>query len=130
MTPNPNLFAYIALLSWPVVALYLYSTRPIGRATLWTILGGYLLLPVGANIKFEMIPAFDKYSISSLVALVGCVFVARQLPRVWHRFGLAEFLILMFVICPFITSELNTDPIKAGPRILPGESHYDALSAA
>src|SRR5262245_32865990 len=102
MIPNPNLLAYIALLAWPLVALYFYSTRPIGQATVWTILGGYLLLPVGSNIKFEMIPVFDKYSTSSLAALVGCVLVTRKLPRVWYRFGLAEFLILMLLISPFI----------------------------
>ena len=57
---NPNWVAYIALLIWPGVALYLYSSLPFGKATLWTILGAYLLLPVGAQIKFAGVPAFDK----------------------------------------------------------------------
>ena len=43
--------AVAALLIWPLVALWLYQTRPVNQATLWTILGGYLLLPVGAAIK-------------------------------------------------------------------------------
>ena len=46
-----NWFATLALLAWPLVALWLYQTRPVSQATLWTILGGYLLLPVGASIK-------------------------------------------------------------------------------
>ena len=58
-----NWFATLALLAWPFVALWLYQTRPVNQATLWTILGGYLLLPVGASIKIaEGIPQLDKIS--------------------------------------------------------------------
>ena len=32
-----NWFTTIALLSWPLVVLWLYHTRPIGQATIWTI---------------------------------------------------------------------------------------------
>jgi hypothetical protein len=74
---NPNWIAYFALLIWPVVALILYSRLPIGRATLWTILGAFLLLPVGAEIKFAGVPGFDKQSISNIAALIGCVLFAR-----------------------------------------------------
>src|SRR5262245_19026539 len=127
---SPNLFAYLALLSWPVVALCLYFARPIGQATIWTILGAYLLLPVGAGIKFEMIPALDKTSIPSLAALIGCVFVARHSVRFWNKFGLAEVFLVMSLVGPFITSMLNTDPIVTGGGILlPGVGPYDALSA-
>jgi len=115
---------------WPLVALYLYSTRPVGQATVLTILGGYLLLPVGADIKIEQVPPFDKISVPNLAALIGCVLVARRLPRIWHRFGLAEILIVIFLLSPFITSELNDDAIRLRAKILPGGTHYDALSAA
>lgn len=126
---QPNLFAYFVLLIWPVVALYLYSRLSISRATLWTILGGYLLLPVGTQIKFQMVPAFDKDSIPNLAALVGCALYARRLPKFFRGFGLAEVLILSFLIGPFITSMLNTDPIQIGDTLLPGVGAYDAGSA-
>jgi hypothetical protein len=48
---NLNVTTTFALLMWPVVALYLFKTCPIGTAILGTILGGYLLLPVGAEIN-------------------------------------------------------------------------------
>jgi hypothetical protein len=124
-----NWFATVALLSWPVVAFWLYYTRPVGRATLWTILGAYLLLPVGTSIKFEMIPAFDKSSIPNLAALVGCMLATRRPIRIWNGFGVASILILMFLVGPFITAELNGDAIVYPNRTLPAESHYDALSA-
>ena len=81
---TPNLFAMVALLTWPVVAIVLYHTRPVGQATLWTILGAYLLLPVGASIKFEMVPQFDKSSIPSIAALVGCTLVAGRFRWLGH----------------------------------------------
>ena len=35
----------------------------------------------------------------------------------------------MLLVGPFITAELNTDAIAYGPRVLPPETHYDAVSA-
>jgi hypothetical protein len=126
---TPNWFSTFALVFWPVVAFYLYQTRPVNQATLWTILGGLLLLPVGSAIKFEMVPQFDKFSIPNLAALIGCMLVLRRTPRLWYGFGLPEVLLLMWLFGPFITSELNTDPLTYGSIFLPAESQYDALSA-
>ena len=126
---TPNWFSTFALIFWPVVAFCLYQTRPVNQATLWTILGGYLLLPVGAAIKFETVPQFDKVSIPNLAAFVGCILVLRAKPRLWYGFGLPEVLLLMWLIGPFITSELNTDPLTYGSIFLPAATQYDALSA-
>ena len=57
---------------------------------------------------------------------------ARWLPAVsaaCERVRVAEVLILVLLIGPFVTSELNGDTISIGGRILPGVGHYDALSA-
>jgi len=119
----------LALLSWPIVALWLYNTRPLNRATVWTILGGQLLLPVGAVIKLAPgVPQLDKATIPNLVALLGCVLVARQRVRLCSRIGLAEVLLLMLFVGPFITSELNGDMVITGGVPLPGLGYYDALS--
>jgi hypothetical protein len=126
---QPNTFAFLTLLSWPLVTLWLYRARPINQAMLWTILGAWLLLPVGAEIKIPGVPQFDKVSIPNIGALIGCVVVARHPIRFWNRFGLAEVLLLMSLIGPFITSKLNDDPILIGVRILPALSNYDAISA-
>ena len=127
---HPNWIAYFALLIWPLVALYFYSRLPIGRATLWTILGAYLLLPVGAEIKIQGIPAFNKESIPNLAALICCAFCAGRLPKFFRGFGIAEVLLLALLVGPFITSMLNTDPIRIEATFLPGIGNYEALSAA
>src|SRR6266446_1644385 len=126
---NLNLVTTSLLIAWPVVALWLFKTRPIGQAILWTILGGYMLLPVGADLKFSMIPRFDKDSIPSLSALFGCVVVCGKSMRLSRGFGFVEILIIILLITPFITSELNTDPVPIGSRMLPGLDIYEAGSA-
>jgi hypothetical protein len=125
---NINFATSLALLGWPIVALWLYRTRPIGQATVLTILGGFLLLPMGAIIKFEMIPAFDKESIPSLVAFLACIIVRRRAIRFSNGLGLVELLILTFLISPIITSLLNYDPIVFEGFVLPGLGLYDAGS--
>jgi hypothetical protein len=126
---TPNLFAYAALILWPLISLYLFATRSTSHALIWTILGARLLLPVGTEIKFAGVPALDKDTIPSLIALIGCfIFSQRQVAR--SDFGLGTLLLIALLIGPFITSELNGDPIPIGDFALPGVGHYDALSAS
>ena len=115
---TPNLFAYLALLTWPLIALCLFKARPVSQALLWTILGAQLLLPVGTSIKFEMIPVFDKSSIATLSALLGCLLAGKRL-HLFSSLRMPEALILMVLIAPFITAELNNDPIRAGTSRCP-----------
>jgi hypothetical protein len=124
-------FAALVLLSWPAVSLWLYRTQPLSRATLWTILGGQFLLPVGALAKLAPgIPQLDKTFIPNLAALLGCVFVARRRVRFISRIGVAEVLLLMLISGPFITSMLNGDAVVTGGIPQPGLTWYDAASAA
>jgi hypothetical protein len=125
----PNSFAFFSLIAWPFVALWLYLSRPIGLATVWTILAAFLLLPVGTVFKIEMIPQFDKTSIPNLCALVGCMIFNRRPRRRLNRIGIVEILILFFVVGPLVTSLLNGDPIFIGDKVLPGVDAYDGISA-
>ncbi len=125
----PNWVAMLALLAWPLAAVWLYKTRPVSQATLLTILGAYLLLPVGASIKLaEGIPQLDKTSIPNLAALAGVILIKGRL-RIWTGFGVVEVLLLMLLVGPFVTSELNADPVVSGSIFLPSLGAYDGLSA-
>jgi hypothetical protein len=122
--------ATMALLAWPLVGLWLYKARPVGQATLLTILGGYLLLPVGASIKIaEGIPQLDKVSVPAITALAGWVLSTNGRVRFSNGFAFTEILGLMFLIGPIITSQLNQDPVLSGAVLLPGVGTYDGLSA-
>lgn len=130
ITVTPNHFAYAALILWPLVSVGLFMTRPLREALLWTVIGGHLLLPVGTEIKFPGVPAFDKNSIPALAALLGCLASAPRASGSNLRFGLAEVLLIALLVGPFITSEFNSDNLVFGPRLLPGVGHYEALSAS
>ncbi|WP_127903703.1 hypothetical protein [Solirhodobacter olei] len=75
----PNTFAYVALFSWPFVVLLLFRTMPRAKAIIWSIVGGYLLLPYGVEVKVPMVPAFDKVLIPSFSAAVMCLFTFDRL---------------------------------------------------
>src|SRR5580704_12042782 len=97
-----NWFATAALLSSPIFAIILFRTLPAGQAAMWTIFGGQLLLPVGAAIKFAMIPQFDKASIPNICALIGCLAVGRSQAQRW-RFGITEVLMAGYILAPIAT---------------------------
>lgn len=128
-TVGANWFSYIALLAWPLVALFLYSRRPFAEATAWTVLGALLFLPSRVAIKLEMIPAIDKNSIASFSVLTGCVLFAPRVKLPVEATKVVAILAGIYVVSPVITSLLNNDVITAGFRIVPGVGYYDGVSA-
>jgi hypothetical protein len=131
----PNAFAYLVLFSWPLVAIVLFRKLPLHKALIWTVMGGYLILPVGTGIKIPMIPLFDKTLIPSLSALILCLIYAPR-PEAAHR-GLRPTdsgrtmilgLIAIMVIAPFMSVLQNPEPIIAGPRFITGLRLYDGFS--
>jgi hypothetical protein len=123
-----NWFAIFVLASWPLVAIALYKLLPFSQATVWTILGGYLLLPSGAEVKFEMIPSIDKSSIPNICALIGCVVCSAKRKNVATS-KLSMCFAAVCIFSPLITSHYNQDMVDIGAdHILPGVGVYDAVS--
>lgn len=125
----PNWFAYAVLALWPLVAMRLYRSKSVTEATLWTILGGHMLLPVGTQVDLPMIPPLGKESIPALVAFLGCRFIAGKRISFIGQRGWVFWLLLLFILGPFVTAELNGDAVFIGGHRLPPIEHYDALSA-
>lgn len=75
----PNAFAYLALVAWPVVAFFLFRALPRPAALIWTIVGGYLLLPMGVGFDLPMVPTLDKTLIPALCAAILSL-MSRDLP--------------------------------------------------
>jgi hypothetical protein len=124
-----NWFALLALLGWPLVTVVLYKVMPFSRATIWTILGGYLMLPSDVAIKFAMIPALDKNSIPNICACIGCIACG---PRRGNSSleKLSLLIAAVYLLSPLVTSALNNDLISiGGGLVLPGVGYYDAVSA-
>jgi hypothetical protein len=129
MAQNLTTTAAAALLLWPIVALILYQTRPAVQATLWTILGAQLLLPVDAALKIPGVPQFDKAAIGNLAALAGCLVFAKGKLRLFPKFGIVEALLFAFIFSPFVTSVLNGDVVDLNNGAIPSLGYYDGLSA-
>lgn len=125
-----NMIAYGALLIWPLVSLILYLTLPAGRATIWTILGGYLLLPVVTAFDFPGIPPFNKYSVPTLCAMLLAPIMARRGEFRWPTSTTVNLLIALYVLMPFATGFNNTAPINVGSVSIPGMGFKECLRAA
>ena len=127
-----TLAAHAALLLWPFVSLAIFAIcKNLSRALILNILLAQLLLPVGALIKFPMVPQIDKVSIANFCAMIGCLVLSRRKPAMRSGgFCLVAVLLLLNLVSPIITSKLNSDAIVIGGRVLPGVGLYDAVSAA
>lgn len=127
--PTANLIAYTVFYLWPLVTWVLFSRLDPARALLWTILGGYMLLPPVIAINLPMVPDFDKYSIPSLAAAAAVLFLLREKFNLWPQSKLARGLIFLYVLSPFATVLTNTDPIHFEQDTLPAMRIYDSLAA-
>ncbi|MFY1705942.1 hypothetical protein [Tritonibacter scottomollicae] len=117
----PNAIATMMLLVWPVAALVFFQRLPLHRAILLCLIGGYLLLPPVAAFDLPLVPDLDKFSISSLMALAGCVFVAKQPVPMMPRSWVLRVLTAVFVLSAVPTVLTNSDRIvfEAVPHSAP-----------
>jgi hypothetical protein len=124
----PNMVAYAALFAWPVLAVLLFRRLPAHWAIIWTLLGGYLLLPVRTEIDLPLLPAFDKTFLPAAAALACCLPLLRSPGELLPRARTPRLLVLVFLLGPFVTVALNGAPSVVGVRVLPGLTVYDAFS--
>ena len=124
----PNSFAYMALIIWPFVAIILYKKKEVIPATFWTIVGGYLLLPVGIDFDFPLIPALGKKTIPSIMAYIGCVFIAKEKIALLPPKGLYRNLFILFLVGSIGMVLTNGEEIIETTRYIPGLSYRDTFS--
>lgn len=74
----PNTFAYIVLFGWPLVVFFLFRVMARAEALVWSIIGGYLLLPSGVGINPPVLPTFDKTFIPAASAAVMCLLAPKH----------------------------------------------------
>ncbi|PIE07342.1 MAG: hypothetical protein CSA74_08145 [Rhodobacterales bacterium] len=130
------------LLAWPFVAWVMYLRMPVERAFVWTILGGYLLLPPVTSIDPPLLPEFDKLAITNLSAFFLTITVGRTKVRLLPRSLLATLLLLVFVLVTIPTTLTNPDAIVidapqmdtglmgGSTLVIPGLAPWDAFAAS
>lgn len=126
---QPNLFAFAMLLGWPLVTWQLYRRLDAGRALIWTVLGGYLILPPLVKFDFPVVPDLDKDTLPVLSALVISALMLRRRLTIWPDGALGRLLIGLFIASPFFTVLTNGDPLYFGAVNIPGMKLYDSVAA-
>jgi len=124
-----NGFAYAVLAAWPLFAIYWYRTKNIQTATIITILGGFLLLPVKTEIDLPMIPGMGKHTTPVVAVLIGCWLIKKQSILCLNELGKVKYLVVLLIVTPFITAALNSDSLIIGGRYIKGLTYYDGFSA-
>ena len=119
----PNPIAYLAISIWPLVVLYLLKRYGFAKGVLFSLLGAYMFLPAGFSINLPGIPAFNKFSVTSMTLIAYIVLSGKgsgfkTLPRIY------KLLIIGFIVSPFLTVINNPNSYMH----LPGLSYYDGLS--
>lgn len=121
----PNYFAYVALFAWPLVCVVLFVRLPVEAAAIWSLLGGYLLLPSGLSVDVHVLPPLDKFTVPGMSAFVLCWMKGTQSPA--SRLPLLTYLFAFaFVITPIFTTFNNSYELHIGDRSIPGFYPLDA----
>ena len=113
---------------WPFVSLILFLAMPAKKAIIWSILGGYLLLPVGTGFDAPGIPNLDKTLVTSISVLLWAMLFAHHKVIAIPRNKILVALMLLYVASPFLTMLNNRDPLSLLVSSLPGMTIYDAFS--
>jgi len=124
-----NGLAYAVLAIWPLIAIKLYKTKSIQEATLWTIIGGFMCLAVKTEVDLPMIPAIGKHTMPVVSALMGCILIKKRRISYLKGQGGIKYLLILFIVTPFITATFNGDAIIVGDRFIRSFNYYDGLSA-
>ncbi len=125
----PNQLAFLMLILWPFVALVLFRRFSPSQALIWTLLGGYLLLPPPpANFDFPLMPPLNKENIPSLAAFAIVATTLRGQIELLPRSRIVRALLLIFILSPFATVATNTEPVFFGVAGLPGLRFVEAIA--
>ena len=125
----PNLFAFVTLLSWPVVAAVLFRRLPVGRAIIASLLVAYLFLPPPpAGFDFPLLPPLTKETIPSLVMVLACLILHRDRIRFLPETLVGRALVIVFICSPMATVLTNTEPVFWGQMGLPALKLREGLS--
>ena len=115
---------------WPVVTMILFILMPAHRALIWSVLGAYLILPVGTSFEIPVVPSLDKTVISNLSILLCCFLFVREKWLGALKDPAVVALAATFILSPFFTAFFNPEPLIYADRFIPAMSMYDALAQA
>jgi hypothetical protein len=111
------------------VCIALFVALPLEAAAIWSLLGGYLLLPSGTQIDIPMLPPIDKTSVPAVATLQLCWMKGTRVPYP-KRSMLVYLLAIGYVIAPIFTSLDNSYELQTATGSVPGFYPLDSLKIA
>jgi hypothetical protein len=117
------------LFGWPLVCLALFTKLPFEKATIWSLLGGYMLLPSEYSIDWPLLPPMDKMAITALATLLLCWMKGGE-ARTTRRSILMYILGIGFVVAPIFTSFGNSYELREAGKSVHGFYLIDAVKFA
>lgn len=114
------------MFAWPLVCVVLFFLLPLEAAAIWSLLGGYLLLPSGLVVDAHVLPPLDKFSVPALTTFLLCWMKGARSPP-----SSPSWLVYLFasayVLSPIFTSFDNSYELHIGDRSIPGFYPLDGL---
>ncbi|MFV0301201.1 MAG: hypothetical protein ACK5IP_10040 [Paracoccus sp. (in: a-proteobacteria)] len=127
------------LLIWPLVTALIFMRMDRVKASIWSLLLGYMFLPPSVAIDLPVVPGMSKYEIASVsVALMLWLGMGRKVierdqmiadnPPVMP--GWIRFLVFVLLTAAVFTVLTNGDPLASGITYRPGLQISDSVAAA
>jgi hypothetical protein len=120
----------IALLSWPLVCMAFFLNTTPTRATLYSLLGSMMLLPMREGYDFPGLPFVGKEEIATLGVIMGLIVAAPARLTGAAPFGRKDAAIWILLLGCFATALTNSDPLTWGIREGTKLAAYDGLAYA
>ena len=98
------------------------------KAIIWSLLAGYLLLPVNTGFDAPGIPIMDKTLIPNLSVLLCALIFAKHKVISIPKSRVLISLMALYVASPFLTTFNNSEPLSLSVSALPGMTLYDGIS--
>lgn len=130
MPSKVNAFALIAF--WLVVpgVMVAFSRYVPRRAALVVLFTAILFLPELLRFDFPLIPSLDKETLPVLLVAVAILRVASKERKAAQLGKGFDFLLALILLSSAGTVLTNGDTLRYGPKIIKGQTWYDAVSFA
>ena len=127
----PNALAFLALLAWPLVALFAFSRFRPQVALLVTYMGAMMFLPEKTVVDLPL-EDFGKEQWAAAGALLGVLLVGDARRALWRAKPLrsGDIWIVLLMLGAFGTSRVNQEALLYGPTTLPSLTTWEAMSVA
>jgi hypothetical protein len=120
--------AFLVLLFWPLVIVQMFNRMPVERALIWSLMGGYLILPPVVALDLPLLPPLNKTMIPNLTAFACLIMLGRNVPLILPS-TVIRILMVLFALGPVGTAFTNGEPILFSTgAFLPGLGTRDAMS--